>query len=297
MAYNKKKFAQSSQREREAKFEGFSPDQLYYKIDELQRRKENIERILQDIPDLTRQLRLYTQNHAEALSALSRFQKQRRRFLGLFPSRADNAEEQQLRSNVDIAKRYVASVQQKIHEISKQRAAVDLEYKVSTWDLNAANAALRKKLKERKLADRETVRKQQEERQIDAKKAQELRREAAKEKLRERAIAAERRAQELKVRVAAVDGKARKIAAEHKKRENLPTHCPYCGYSAQKYVLDHIIPISKGGLSAAWNMIYVCNTCNYQKSDLPLYEFCNSRGIDYPAVYKRLKKMGKRVGG
>lgn len=45
--------------------------------------------------------------------------------------------------------------------------------------------------------------------------------------------------------------------------------CPYCG-EPSKLTLDHIEPLSRGGLHDPNNIIAVCGPCNYTKQALPL---------------------------
>jgi 5-methylcytosine-specific restriction endonuclease McrA len=57
--------------------------------------------------------------------------------------------------------------------------------------------------------------------------------------------------------------------------------------------LDHIYPVSKGGLSVSTNLIFVCLQCNQRKSDKTLAAFLNSYNLDRQAVEARLRQLGK----
>lgn len=48
--------------------------------------------------------------------------------------------------------------------------------------------------------------------------------------------------------------------------------CQYCGQSAPEVllVIDHIVPVSKGGTSDIFNLITACQDCNSGKSNIPL---------------------------
>ena len=53
--------------------------------------------------------------------------------------------------------------------------------------------------------------------------------------------------------------------------------CGYCGakVTPDNYTLDHIIPISKGGLTNKNNLIICCTHCNRLKADLNVNTFIN----------------------
>lgn len=72
--------------------------------------------------------------------------------------------------------------------------------------------------------------------------------------------------------------------------------CPYCEeelIDRQTHV-DHIYPLSRGGLSTEVNMVEVCSTCNLYKSDLTLWEYVQQQGLDWLAVTQRLTALSKR---
>lgn len=51
--------------------------------------------------------------------------------------------------------------------------------------------------------------------------------------------------------------------------------CYYCNFSTpeDKRTLDHVVPLSKGGLHSASNIVMACLSCNSTKKDLNLNEF------------------------
>lgn len=50
--------------------------------------------------------------------------------------------------------------------------------------------------------------------------------------------------------------------------------CYYCKADlGEKFEIDHIIPVSKGGPNELWNLQILCVTCNSQKSDINPWEF------------------------
>jgi 5-methylcytosine-specific restriction endonuclease McrA len=44
--------------------------------------------------------------------------------------------------------------------------------------------------------------------------------------------------------------------------------CQHCGTTETKLVLDHVIPVAKGGLSELGNMQLLCESCNTTKGKL-----------------------------
>ena len=77
------------------------------------------------------------------------------------------------------------------------------------------------------------------------------------------------------------------------------SHCPYCGSSlgpfngVQCAQLDHIYPVSSGGLSTVHNLVYVCSSCNLKKRDATLNMFIISNGLDREKVYENLDQLEK----
>lgn len=105
----------------------------------------------------------------------------------------------------------------------------------------------------------------------------------------------------IKALAAAHIGKSRQRAAIIKNgllvQITLISCCPYCGNSlGSSPHADHIYPVSRGGLSTADNMIYVCQKCNSKKSDKTLLEFIYSnKDLDLNFIYKNLNILKKRV--
>lgn len=98
-------------------------------------------------------------------------------------------------------------------------------------------------------------------------------------------------------RIAAIDHRSRIVAQSLRGHIPKTQRCPYCegpmlpGHEH----LDHISPVSRGGLSVTENLVYVCETCNVVKSDRSLFDFLASIGADSKTIYARLHWMGKRV--
>lgn len=55
--------------------------------------------------------------------------------------------------------------------------------------------------------------------------------------------------------------------------------CCYCGRKAPSVVLhvDHVVPVSKGGLNVIENLVTACADCNLGKSDLSVTKLCAER--------------------
>jgi 5-methylcytosine-specific restriction endonuclease McrA len=95
---------------------------------------------------------------------------------------------------------------------------------------------------------------------------------------------------------AAATGKVRSEAATAKRKVTSSDICPYCGLTIQGAGhLDHIYPVSKGGLNIEANLIFCCVSCNAKKGDKGLYQFCAACGFDFEAVVRRLVRAGKHV--
>lgn len=70
--------------------------------------------------------------------------------------------------------------------------------------------------------------------------------------------------------------------------------CPVCSKDliAHGYHLDHIMPISKGGGNEAWNIQFLCQTCNLHKSDENPFDWSERLGVNLPDAFKE-KMRGK----
>ena len=54
--------------------------------------------------------------------------------------------------------------------------------------------------------------------------------------------------------------------------------CAYCGFFlAGKMQIDHVIPISRGGMHTQNNLVSACKTCNQSKSNKPLDKWLASK--------------------
>lgn len=49
--------------------------------------------------------------------------------------------------------------------------------------------------------------------------------------------------------------------------------CHYCAQQAGPFVVDHVIPVSKGGTEDPSNLVVACRPCNASKRDRPLEEW------------------------
>jgi hypothetical protein len=88
--------------------------------------------------------------------------------------------------------------------------------------------------------------------------------------------------------------KERELAAKLRLTFKPSDQCPYCGVTlGSDPHLDHIYPVSKGGLSVSSNLIFVCLQCNQRKADKTLAAFLNSYNLNRQAVEASLKQLGK----
>lgn len=72
--------------------------------------------------------------------------------------------------------------------------------------------------------------------------------------------------------------------------------CPYCANTIVGTPhLDHIHPVSCGGLSVLENLVWACQRCNGLKSNKTVLEFCEASSLDLSEVIFRLRSLGKRV--
>lgn len=73
--------------------------------------------------------------------------------------------------------------------------------------------------------------------------------------------------------------------------------CPYCAQklSFEQSHLDHIHPVSKGGLSEDDNLVLVCAPCNTSKGKKTLRAFCRDVDLNYEVVVARLEQIGKAI--
>ena len=72
--------------------------------------------------------------------------------------------------------------------------------------------------------------------------------------------------------------------------------CPYCGSDLGLDAhLDHIYPVSKGGLSIVENLVWCCSACNTTKTDEGLMQFLKVRGFSVDLTLSKLHALGKHV--
>lgn len=95
---------------------------------------------------------------------------------------------------------------------------------------------------------------------------------------------------------AAADNKTRKRVTNLKVVVKKTKDCPYCGGDlGVDPHLDHIYPVTKGGLSIVENLIWCCSTCNGLKSDKGLMQFLKEQGLPIDQTLTRLHSLGKHV--
>ena len=58
---------------------------------------------------------------------------------------------------------------------------------------------------------------------------------------------------------------------------------------------DHIIPVSKGGVTDAWNLVCSCRQCNQQKGSKPLIVYLSQITGDDPKKHPLYLKVDKRT--
>ncbi len=104
----------------------------------------------------------------------------------------------------------------------------------------------------------------------------------------------------LKARAASTEKEIRAQAQGYrhgfKKQTNKIPFCPYCGEKFDEEStphLDHIYPVSKGGKSSASNLVFVCTTCNLNKSALTLRSFIIKYKLNESLIHENLELLGK----
>ena len=97
-------------------------------------------------------------------------------------------------------------------------------------------------------------------------------------------------------KAAAVDAKTRSRASSMKRIVDKNKNCPYCGVDIGKSAhLDHIYPVSMGGLSVPENLVWCCASCNSRKSDKGLMVFASESGLEISCIINNLKKLKKHI--
>lgn len=104
---------------------------------------------------------------------------------------------------------------------------------------------------------------------------------------------------EIKARAAYKENKVRSQVSKYRndfgQQKNKLNSCPYCGtiLNQSDAHLDHIYPVSKGGLSVRKNLVFVCPTCNQKKGNMTLRNFITKFQLDLHLIYERLDKLSK----
>jgi 5-methylcytosine-specific restriction endonuclease McrA len=102
-------------------------------------------------------------------------------------------------------------------------------------------------------------------------------------------------------KLAGYEGKSREkgsaIISKIKKSAHASYDCPYCENKliSDNGHVDHINPISNGGLSVERNMVLVCADCNLRKGSLSLRRFSKKYGLDFNEICDTLEQMGKWI--
>ncbi|MGD1717605.1 HNH endonuclease [Hydrocoleum sp. CS-953] len=65
--------------------------------------------------------------------------------------------------------------------------------------------------------------------------------------------------------------------------------CAYCGQKNTPLEIEHIHPISKGGLDRVSNLTVACTKCNQLKSNRDVKEFLSGK----PELLKRIETQAK----
>lgn len=64
---------------------------------------------------------------------------------------------------------------------------------------------------------------------------------------------------------------------------------------AYGYHLDHIMPVSLGGVNEAWNIQFLCDTCNLRKSNQDPFEWSRRLGVQLPTAF--VNEYNSRLSG
>jgi 5-methylcytosine-specific restriction endonuclease McrA len=109
----------------------------------------------------------------------------------------------------------------------------------------------------------------------------------------------DKKTRHIKARAADKESAVRGMAKQYKKgfeeQKRLVDSCPYCGGAINQSdaQLDHIYPVSKGGLSTEENLVFVCSSCNRKKSNDTIRSFIEGAGFNSDIIYGRLKVLNK----
>ena len=66
----------------------------------------------------------------------------------------------------------------------------------------------------------------------------------------------------------------------------MPQACAYCG-AQSRLSLDHLVPVSRGGLDSGDNLVWACRSCNSSKGACDLLEWYAKRGEVPPLLLMR----------
>jgi 5-methylcytosine-specific restriction endonuclease McrA len=66
--------------------------------------------------------------------------------------------------------------------------------------------------------------------------------------------------------------------------------CCYCGTTDELRSIEHVIPVSLGGIVGHANYVAACHTCNRERGNTPLLLFLIERGrLDWTSPSKSIK--------
>lgn len=87
-----------------------------------------------------------------------------------------------------------------------------------------------------------------------------------------------------------------RVTAMHRQTPvpSAPGNCFYCGEYREALVLDHVVPLARGGTYDPWNLVRSCSSCNSKKSDMIPSEWCpnNAGAIE---IERRSNKILPRM--
>ena len=102
-----------------------------------------------------------------------------------------------------------------------------------------------------------------------------------------------------KSRVDVASARSKQASAKRRLAVQLNTfnRCPYCTdrLTFERSHVDHIHPVSKGGVSEDYNLVLVCAPCNTSKGSKTLRAFCRDAELNFEVVVARLEQIGKEV--
>lgn len=176
---------------------------------------------------------------------------------------------------------------------SKRAGMWDLASGINREEKNLATMKARRKKKKEPLAEKEI-----------AKFAEELGyvAEPSNRKQAQQAAKADQTVVDMwrdKTEADVASARSKQASAKRRLASQLNTfnRCPYCEtkLSFDQSHVDHIHPVSKGGLSEDDNLVLVCASCNTSKGKKTLRAFCRDTDLNYDVVVARLEMIGKAV--